>query len=464
MTANLDFDRQLTAWLDAAWPSDVAPEVVDAALHEARSMGRPGRVIRLATGPSAWPAVGELWILGRRRSLASAGVALLLVTALVAGALWAGSRLPLPPSLVPLRGVLTPAGNVPIGIATLDFGAAVLSDGRVIAQGEDTSLITWDEPSATFRSIGVSNVWRQQSHLFPLPDGRLAIVGGDLRRIDATSGEAAASTLEIFDPARGTSSATVQMNEPRWAEGAIRLDDGRILAVGGLEPGDSGITSDAIELYDPATAEWRDAGRLTKARVDPSMLELADGRVLVVGGTNNVGENVEVYDPSAGRVTTTIALPTMILPDAMVIGLTGGRVLVGGGGCREIEEPGATGHSSGTLARPTLYFDPTSSSLSPGPDLPHCATSLTPLAGGEVFATGWWFDGSGPLRPNGRTKTLVTWGGLLDPNTGTVRTTGAPAGHYVRAVALHDGRALLFVTSEGVGDPTLEGVVAELLD
>ena len=97
MTASADFDRQVAEWLDVAWPTTSRRRCSSAALFEARSVRRPTRAVRLITGPSAWPPVGEVSLLGRRRSLARVALAMLLVAALVAAALWAGTRLPRPP-------------------------------------------------------------------------------------------------------------------------------------------------------------------------------------------------------------------------------------------------------------------------------------------------------------------------------------------------------------------------------
>ena len=464
MTANLDFDRQVTAWLDAAWPSDVAPEVVDAALHEARSMRRPSAVVRRATGPSSWPPVGELWILGRRRSLARVARAMLLAAALVAGALYAGSRLPrMPKSLMP-DGALTPAGLVPVGIVTLDYGAAALPDGRVIVQGEDTALAVWDDASRSFDEVGQSNVWRGQSHLLPLADGRVAIVGGDIRRIDSHSGEATGSTLELFDPVLGRSSPSVEMQAPRWAIGAVLLDGGAILAAGGITLPPDDQASDAIERYDPATARWSEAGRLARPRINPSMAKLPAGRVLIVGGDEDTDDPVaELYDVAAGNI---VALVHLAAPHAFAEILPDGRLLLGGGGCSEVEGPDGTGHSQGNRPKPTEIFDPATVRLSAGPSIPHCAMSLTPLAGGEIYLAGWWYDRGTVAEMPGEPppNQLVTWGGLLDPVTGTTRETQPPPGKYVRVVALPDGRALVLSTAEQASGSSLDGQIAQLLD
>jgi len=302
MTANLDFDRQVTAWLDAAWPSDVAPEVVDAARHEARSMRRPGRVVRLVTGPGPWPPTREVIVLGRRRSPMRVLIAVALIAALVGTSLVVGSRL-LPAPTPPLRGILTLVGRLPDRWFPSGTDAIRLRDGRVLVQADDGTLHTWDADSRRFADLSsTSDVLRAQSSLFELADGRVAIVGGDIRRIDERSGEATTTTVELFDAVSLVATSPVPVNLERWADASILLRDGRILSVGGVTLGEQGQPVDVIEAFDPARSAWSHAGSLVVPRVDPELVELADGRVLIVGGADEASARVaEVFDPSGCR-------------------------------------------------------------------------------------------------------------------------------------------------------------------
>lgn len=123
-------------------------------------------------------------------------------------------------------------------------------------------------------------------------------------------------------PAPGASTCTLHLSwearddeyplwvDPAWVAGpnmvalrslhrAVRLDDGRVLVVGGQKSPDPGA-----ELYDPATSSWATVAGAARHGVFATATKLADGRVLVAGGTDLSThvrfENLDVYDPKAG--------------------------------------------------------------------------------------------------------------------------------------------------------------------
>jgi hypothetical protein len=70
------------------------------------------------------------------------------------------------------------------------------------------------------------------------------------------------------------------------------------------------------ELFDPATGEWTPTGSMRYARSGPAVTTLSDGRVLVVGSSeDNVRidevayDTAEIYDPATGRFTAAGSLP-----------------------------------------------------------------------------------------------------------------------------------------------------------
>jgi hypothetical protein len=78
----------------------------------------------------------------------------------------------------------------------------------------------------------------------------------------------------------------------RWT----RIITGRVLVAGG------GRYSAGAELYDPATGRWTSTGSLRTRRLNHSATLLADGTVLVAGGSNSSRRlrSAELYDPPAG--------------------------------------------------------------------------------------------------------------------------------------------------------------------
>jgi hypothetical protein len=96
-------------------------------------------------------------------------------------------------------------------------------------------------------------------------------------------------------PAQGTWSETGRMANGRYYHTSPRLADGRVLVAGGT--GNAGLLASA-ELFNPATGTWSAAAPLATARANLTATRLADGRVLMAGGAGNAGflTSAEVYD------------------------------------------------------------------------------------------------------------------------------------------------------------------------
>jgi hypothetical protein len=129
---------------------------------------------------------------------------------------------------------------------------------------------------------------------------------------------------ELFDPVTGTFSATGEMITNRFFHTATLLADGRVLIAGGS-------ASASAELYDPSTGTFTATGSMVTPLVTAGTWEatlLYDGRVLLAGADN------ELYDPATGTFTVTgafagsYAKPLVVetatlLPDGTVL-ITGG--------------------------------------------------------------------------------------------------------------------------------------------
>lgn len=85
---------------------------------------------------------------------------------------------------------------------------------------------------------------------------------------------------------------------------ATRLPDGRVLMVGGFD--DVGAAARAL-IYDPAADEWIAAPDMHIARFDPAITLLRDGGVFVYGGwqrdPGTALKTAEIYDPAANQWT-----------------------------------------------------------------------------------------------------------------------------------------------------------------
>ena len=122
-------------------------------------------------------------------------------------------------------------------------------------------------------------------------------------------------------------------DRPRKPHSHDRLADGRVLVVGGTSA--KGGATNEVEIYDPVTDAWTRADPIKNPRYNHTATILADGRVLVAGGFtpgafHTATKKAEVYDPAADRWTV---VSSMLEPRAVhaAVLLADGRVLVAGG-------------------------------------------------------------------------------------------------------------------------------------
>jgi hypothetical protein len=198
----------------------------------------------------------------------------------------------------------------------------LLSDGRVlIAGGFDNTLVSlasaelYDPRTGTFSPTGSMTTARTGQTATLLSDGRVLIAGGGDNTGDSSSAKSLASA-ELYDPNSGTFSPTGSMTSARVGHTATLLSDGRVLIAGGrditLIAGDSaspgailaGNIPASAELYDPRTGTFSPTGSMTSARVGHTATLLSDGRVLIAGGYDSLGNSVvnplssaELYQP-----------------------------------------------------------------------------------------------------------------------------------------------------------------------
>ncbi|WPB76552.1 kelch repeat-containing protein [Archangium violaceum] len=157
-----------------------------------------------------------------------------------------------------------------------------------------------------------------------LSNGRVLVMGG------ANPGGEPLDTAQEYDPASLTWTSVGNMKSKRIHMGAVLLNDGRVLAVGGW---DSSSQSKAAEVYDPSTRTWKLVREMNSERDFPTATRLTNGKVLVTGGigTSSHLDTAEFYDPVANTWTPTRTpmASTRVLHTATL--LNDGRVLVTGG-------------------------------------------------------------------------------------------------------------------------------------
>jgi len=249
----------------------------------------------------------------------------------------------------------------------------------------------------------------------------------------ATSTETTRSTVMPAATPQLIEVGTMQI--ARAVHTLTELADGRILIVGGCTSAgcDTGSPDGATaELFDPTTRTFTLTGPLRTSRDDHAAIRLADGRVLVAGGWGGQGvlATTEVYDPATGSFSDG---PAMSSPRAgfAAIELDDGRVLLAGG---------FTGNHTTT---PTAdLFDPTTDTILAVAPLQEARGSYAAarLMDGQVIVVGGYDSGHS-----------LSSAEIFDPATSTFGTTGAMGTARLKfAVApLPDGSVIVM---GGTGD------------
>jgi len=278
---------------------------------------------------------------------------------LVAGGSADGQPLDSVERFVPDKGTWVDAHpmNLPRTLGSL----VALPDGRVLAAGggiegppgytATSSAEIYDPNDDSWTMTAPMGAPRALQTATLLNDGEVLVAGG----ATAYNGAAAQLTtsVQIFDPKTNTWRETSPLPTPLYTHAATLLSDGRVLVTGGFSgSADNSPGLDTTFTYDPATAQWSTAAAMSDARAEHTMLRLPDGRVLALGGldqNNDVLRTVEIYDPAVNAWTLTGSLPVAIFWPAAVV-LRDGRVLVAGGST-DLK-------GGGTTARCEIYSPP----------------------------------------------------------------------------------------------------------
>ncbi|OGN85993.1 MAG: hypothetical protein A2X23_06310 [Chloroflexi bacterium GWC2_73_18] len=209
----------------------------------------------------------------------------------------------------PTTGTFSPTGSV---TAARGFHTAtLLADGRVLITGGHpaawsatgpfiASAELYDPTTGTFSPTGSMTVGRESHAATLLADGRVLITGG------VTNTAPSLASAELYDPTTGTFSPTGSLATARDLHTATLLSGGRVLVAGGLARGrayaDDPQFLALAELYDPA-GSFSATGPMTERRARQMATLLADGRVLVTGGSGDFAAplaSAELFDPATG--------------------------------------------------------------------------------------------------------------------------------------------------------------------
>ncbi len=263
--------------------------------------------------------------------------------------------------------------------------STLLPNGKVLISGGYNgsylnSAELYDPATNRFTSAGQMVTARSGHVATLLNDGKVLLVGG------VGTGWTFLADAELYYPKTNTFTATGGMATARESHTATLLSDGKVLIAGGHKGRRADITIyTSAEIYDPANGTFTAAGNLTVKRHKHDATRLADGRVLIVGGSDErdgggAYRNTEIFDPASKTfvsVKNNMNTARYKLQGTAIL-LKSGKVLIAGGSNR------------------AEVFDPTTNSfyLAEGDmGTKQLFATATLLKNGQVLITGGYTDG-----------------------------------------------------------------------
>jgi hypothetical protein len=286
-------------------------------------------------------------------------------------------------------------------------------------------------------TVGAMKQGRQQFPAVRLADGRVLAIGG-------SSGGSTMTYVDIFNPATNTWSAAAPMNCSRSIHTGTLLADGRVLVTGGIASCPGLSIEDAersAEIYNPATNTWTFAPAMSQGRQAHSAFRLPDGRVLVMGSliyytspATDVVDSAEIYDPATNSWQP-VAWPHEPHTYGTDVLLADGRILTTGG--------------TGTHGTKCEIYDPATNTWTVAAPMHDARTfhTATLLPSGKVYVAGGSQTAQSPTQQTAE---------IYDPATNT--WTYAPPllnkRYEQTALRLDSGEVLLIGGAYGSGQTT----------
>jgi N-acetylneuraminic acid mutarotase len=330
-------------------------------------------------------------------------------------------------------------------------GAILLQNGKVLVVGgadaasaarSEAAVYDPDPAAKTWTAIAPLQTARRLHSATLLANGKVLVVGGITGSPQFPA--PGLGTAELYDPGAGTWSTTGSLHVPRWGHTATLLADGKVLVAGGstVRFGQSLKALHSAELYNPSDGTWTDAASMTDARSGHAAVVLDNGFVLVCGGSAPVapGEDAalaycELYDGKKWLETGSLLAPRSRHQATLLA--AGAAVLVTGGG-----PPGAPGDGTfDPFSRASAErYDRASGAWSAVADMPggrslHRAVAL---GSGKVLVIG----GADSARNDAGYQSALIFDSAATPSW-TV-ADGLSTGRWAfAATALADGRVLV---------------------
>lgn len=219
--------------------------------------------------------------------------------------------------------VAASVAGAPMGTARTQHGGALLDDGSVAVFGgvNMNGFVSTSERwnGTSWTSLGITGITGNSTEAVTLGTGQVLV------RSDGSL------QARLYDPATNTWLDAGTQTVARSFPSMTLLANGKVLLAGGSN-------ESSAELYDPVTRTWTATGSMSAPRRAHAAVLMKDGRVMVASGFNSGGEvpGAEIYDPAAG--TWSAAAPPLtprhyasltLLPD--MPSQSSGRLLLSGG-------------------------------------------------------------------------------------------------------------------------------------
>lgn len=171
----------------------------------------------------------------------------------------------------------------------------------------------------------------QSVHTLLLPNGKVLSLNGSSFRNTVVINKGEPSFIEgvnvtdydvinntaLLDPETGKFERIASPPAQQYGEindlfcsGHLQLVDGNVLFIGGTGryyPGGAFTGSRQVNLYDWKTGKWSSVGQLKEGRWYPSLISLADGKIVIFSGLkyeapNQINPSLEIYDPKTQKL------------------------------------------------------------------------------------------------------------------------------------------------------------------
>lgn len=290
-------------------------------------------------------------------------------------------------ALLPVTSAVEITSLGPMKVPRMAHTATGLAAGRVLIAGGFTDprhasvgAELFDSRTSRFAALPRMVMLRHSHTATVLPDGKVLLVGG------FAEGNGVTPSAELFDPATQRFTPTAGLGAARAGHVAVPLANGKVLVAGGVGPDWTFLRS--AELYNPVTGRFTPTGDMTVARESHVAVRLQDGGVLIAGGHRDrraaitIYASAERYDVATGRFRAVGDMTVRRHKHDGVL-LADGRVLITGGS-DERDDKGMYDSSE--------FFDPRSGAFTAGPRLTqrrhkHAGSSIL-LPSGEVLVAG----------------------------------------------------------------------------